>query len=208
MHAVGAAQRFLVAYPEGSSWGNIPWRSWNAGACCGYAKARRVDDVAFFDALLEDLQGAFPIDVSRVYVAGVSNGAMMAYRLACERSERIAGIASVGGTLSRTPCEPSGSVSVIALHGTRDRAVPYHGGCSDWGDPNRVDRSIPEIIRFWAQHNRCQRSPQITQDRAVEITRYAECAGGAAVALHTLQGGHHGWPKRSAQRIWDFFDAQ
>jgi polyhydroxybutyrate depolymerase len=59
-----------------------------------------VDDVAFLDALLDDLAGAYRVDPRRVFATGMSNGAMMAYRLASELSERIAAVAPVAGTMA------------------------------------------------------------------------------------------------------------
>src|SRR6266542_5157522 len=66
---------FVVAYPDGIG------RSWNAGSCCGPARQQRVDDVAFLAALIDHLGTAENVDPGRVFVTGVSNGAMMAYRL-------------------------------------------------------------------------------------------------------------------------------
>ncbi len=48
-----------------------------------------MDDVGFFIELLDDLARRTSVDRARVYATGLSNGAMMAYRLAAEASDRI-----------------------------------------------------------------------------------------------------------------------
>ncbi|MFM8734303.1 MAG: alpha/beta hydrolase family esterase [Pirellulales bacterium] len=78
---------FIVVYPEGS--GRLErMLSFNAGNCCGEAAARNVDDVAFVRHVLDDLEGIANVDRRRVFATGMSNGAMMSYRLASEMSDR------------------------------------------------------------------------------------------------------------------------
>ena len=93
-----SAEGFIVVYPDGTS-RRAPLLTWNAGHCCGYAMEQRVDDVAFISALIEDLAARFPIDRKRIYVTGMSNGAMMAHRLgselsysACKRACAVVGL--------------------------------------------------------------------------------------------------------------------
>ena len=76
---------FIAVYPNGT--GTHSSFFWNGGNCCGSAMQNKVDDVAFIDALLDDLLGAYPVDAQRVHAAtGMSNGAIMVYRLASELS--------------------------------------------------------------------------------------------------------------------------
>lgn len=95
-----------------------------------------MDDVGFIRELIDRLQRRYTIDGNRTYVAGYSNGAMMAYCLAAELSDRIAAAAAVAGTIGgrATPDsplitirEPAQPVSIIVFHGTSD-ALPYNGG--------------------------------------------------------------------------------
>ena len=71
---------FAVVFPDGVS------ATWNAGSCCGAAVTRKIDDVAFLVALVDDIAKKVPIDRGRVFAVGHSNGAMMAFRLGCEAS--------------------------------------------------------------------------------------------------------------------------
>jgi polyhydroxybutyrate depolymerase len=94
---------FFVVYPQGSL------DQWNA-----VLDGRVDDDVSYLTALLDHLEGSFPIDRTRVYVAGLSNGAAMAYRIGCALSDRVAAIAPVEG--SSPACQPSQPVSMVVVH--------------------------------------------------------------------------------------------
>jgi polyhydroxybutyrate depolymerase len=115
---------FVVAYPNGSGRLEDAIFTWNSGHCCGYALEHNVDDVGFLIALIDSLNKQYAIDPNRVYVTGMSNGAMMAYRTGAELADKIAGIAPVAGTIGGQvrykyppvfPDDPSEPVSVIAF---------------------------------------------------------------------------------------------
>ena len=97
MDALADAEGFLVVYPDGTGRMADKLLTWNAGTCCAYSVTNNVDDVGFTLALLADLEARQPVDRRRVYATGLSNGAMMAWRLAVEASDRIAAIAPVAG---------------------------------------------------------------------------------------------------------------
>ena len=209
MNALADAEGFIAAYPDGTSWMNTPWRSWNAGRCCGYAMARQVDDAGFLRALIGELERAYPIDPKRIYVAGLSNGAMMAYRAGCELSDRIAAIAPIAGALDRAACRPSDPVSLIVFHGTADVHVPYAGGR---GRHDRVDLPVAEAVRFWVERNGCRAAAERTVRDTVIEEDYGGCTGGAAVALYAIHGGGHRWfdrrrgdPLSATALMWEFF---
>ena len=88
---VAEREGVIVVYPDGSGAGaGRRLLTWNAGECCGYAQQARAGDVAIALAILKKLASELPIDRTRVYVTGHSNGAMMAYRVAAETADRIA----------------------------------------------------------------------------------------------------------------------
>jgi polyhydroxybutyrate depolymerase len=174
---------FIVVYPDGS--GRTTLATWNAGGCCGYARRQRVDDVAFVSALLDEVLADQPADPDRVFVAGMSNGAMMSYRLACELSDRITGIA------------PTRPVSVLAVHGTADQLVPFAGGPPSRPTPGNetwVNTSVADSVGFWVDHDGCRRPPVERTEGEVSTATYAGCARGSEVVLHTVAGGGHAWP--------------
>lgn len=90
LHALPGSESFIVAYPAGIA------RTWNAGACCGIAKKKQIDDLGFFDAMMTDISRRAGIR-PKAYVTGFSNGALMVYHLVCNRADRIGG----GGAIRR-----------------------------------------------------------------------------------------------------------
>ena len=136
---------FLVAYPDGLN------RAWNAGTCCGEPQRDNVDDVGFITTMVEAIKQEIPIDRARVYVTGMSNGAMMALRLGCQTGT-FAAIAPVAGTLL-TDCSQARPKSVLQIHGTADDRVPYNGGPGKAfainGNPRVDGPSVESVNATW-----------------------------------------------------------
>ena len=217
---------FLVVYPSGS--GRLAGvLTWNAGNCCGYAQEQDVDDVAFVRALLDDLAKAARVDPKRVYATGISNGGMIAYRLASELSDRIAAIAPVAGPMGTETCKPKRPVPVIHFHGTDDEFASFKGGKGAKSLSGTDFYSVEHSIRAWVKANGCKEEPATEQlpekvadgTKVVRIT-YGGGKDGAEVVLVVIEGGGHTWPGRaptlkvlgkSTQNIaandamWDFF---
>jgi poly(3-hydroxybutyrate) depolymerase len=104
-------------------WPNGVNRSWNAADCCGAAHARGVDDVGFLRALVARLSSEFPIDPTRVYVSGWSNGCMMAQRLAVEASDLIAAVGCMAGYLPLAELAASARLRA-AMRAAESQAFP------------------------------------------------------------------------------------
>jgi poly(3-hydroxybutyrate) depolymerase len=121
LESLAEAEGFAVVFPGGAG------GSWNAGGCCEPGTTEDSDDVAFLDEVIALTTDRVPIDQSRIGLTGSSNGAMMALRYACERSEVVASVAIVGGPLM-APCDLEDPVAVLALHGENDHVVPVGGG--------------------------------------------------------------------------------
>jgi len=195
LSALGDKANFIVVYPDGTGRLDDRLLTWNAGNCCGYALDNQVDDAGFIRALIEKLARDYPIDARRVYATGISNGGMMAYRLACELSDQIAAIAPVAGALN-VECKPTQPVSVIAFHGTNDQNVPFNGGAGSKSiDPHpRTDQSVAYAMVFWAQRDSCGATPTRDERGSIVHDTYASCANGTGVELYTVKGGGHAWP--------------
>ena len=99
---------------------------WNAGDCCGPQLG--VDDVGYIAAVIDTLVERNLADRNQVYLMGHSNGAMMAYRFACERPDMVRGVVSISGTLATQTCGNASGVSVLHIHGAQDENVPIEGG--------------------------------------------------------------------------------
>jgi polyhydroxybutyrate depolymerase len=212
---------FVAVYPDGN--GRTRLLTWNAGTCCGYARDQGIDDVRFVAAMLDELTSRYRIDPRRVYVTGLSNGAMMSYRIACELADRITAIAPVAGALNVDSCRPSRPLSVLVLHGTADPMVPYQGGPPTRTVPGAgswQNGSVPDAVAFWTTQDRCPSSPTQSRDGVVVRTSYGPCADGVEVNLYTIEGGGHAWPGGLKSRdaadeppplpdastlMWDFF---
>lgn len=192
---------FIAVYPDGT--GRLPrLHTFNAGDCCGEAAATGVDDVAFTRALLDDLAGVAAVDPRRIFATGMSNGAMMAYRLAAELSDRIAAVAPVGGPMGTNECRPGRAVSVMHFHGDADAFAPFAGGRGRGPSGTRF-RSVQDSIDAWVEANGCGRTPATEKlaDRAddgttVRQVRYGDGRDGSEVVLVVVEGGGHTWPGR------------
>lgn len=181
-----ATDEFIVVYPEGSG------GYWNGGFCCG---GKEVDDVGFLAALIDRLAGEYKIDRSRVFVVGVSNGAIMAYRFACDRADLIAAVASVAGAMIVEDCHPSRPVSIMELHGTADNSVPYNGGRVQ-PRAARAKADVPPtaaVVRKWVENNGCGADPTVTTEGPVSTSKWSACVANKSVTLMTVQGGSHTW---------------
>jgi len=208
MNVVADQEGFIVVHPQGVG------RTWNGGVCCGEASRDNIDDVGFINAVLDRLEQELCIDTQRVYATGMSNGAFLAHRLACELSERVAAIAPVAGVMGLASCTPSRPVPVLHFHGDADQVVRYDGYA---GYLSAADSS-----EGWAQRNGCDAAsqPSFALDD-VRCEQWGSCTGAATVQLCTVQGGGHTWPGgmplpllghttqtiSASQMAWSFFEA-
>ena len=180
------------------------------------------DDVSFIRDLLDTLESRLCIDPSRVYATGISNGAAMSVRLACDLADRVAAVGAVAGLYYPRDCPSTRPVPVIAFHGTDDPVVPFEGGQIAAGLRLSI-RPIEESAADWAKHDGCGRGPE--QERVAEsvrLVRYTGCEWEAAVDLYIIEGGGHTWPGAAidvpplgattheivaTDLIWAFFEA-
>lgn len=195
---------FIVVYPYGT--GRLASvLTFNGGNCCGYAMRNSIDDVEFTRQILDDLAKHLSIDSKRVYATGMSNGAIMAYRLASELSERIAAIAPVAGTMGINAIRAKRPVPVIHFHGSADESLPFGGGFGK-GLSDTNFYPVEQSIRDWVKANGCNEQPIVdtlsdTANDGTKIIRklYGGGKDGAEVVLIVVEGGGHTWPGREAR---------
>jgi polyhydroxybutyrate depolymerase len=205
---------FLLATPNGTRdlMGN---RFWNAtDACCDFFRSG-VDDVAYIDAVIDEIAARYTVDPARVFVVGHSNGAFMAHRYACDRSTRVAAIVALAGMQwkDQSHCSPSSPVSVLHVHGRNDETVKYDGGTMPNGAsyPGAV-----ETVGDWAKQDGCAGSLTAT-GRRLDLDRvvagdetveeaYTGCPAGTDVQLWTIERGAHvpAFNEHWAEAIWAF----
>lgn len=194
---LAATDGVLVVFPDGYGRGEVQLlRTWNAGDCCGPAVADDVDDVAFVRQLVEELAAEHPIDPRRVLVAGHSNGAAMAYRLACELSDVVVAIGVQSGPLGVEPCEPARPVSVLHVHGSDDANVPIDGGVGPEGISGVDFWPVRRGLAAIAAADGCASEPEVRtmgQDPVLTIETWDGCEGGSVVELVVVEGAGHAW---------------
>lgn len=167
----------------------------------------RTDDIEFVSALIDEIQSDLPVDPTRIYAVGFSNGGIFSNRLACELSDRIAAFGSVAGTMSDAvhylpePCDPPAPVPIVFIHGTEDDRVNFYEKSNAGPTASGSLWSVPDTVNFWVGINGCGESPTISDvpdvpDDGTQVTKevYGDCQEGAEVVLYTIEGGGHTWP--------------
>ena len=225
-----AAGGAILVYPDGTArYDRMRMlKTWNAGHCCGHAMKSKVDDVGFIRALIDEIIASDHADPRRIYVTGMSNGAMMTQRLGAALPGRIAAIAPVVGGLFGDEAVPPSPVSALIINGALDQSVRLEGGpgggrgASAWDGTPLKPASYQG--RFWAAANGCDPDPDAAQEKGgkVSIERY-RCPPGREVVRYVVNDNGHAWPggeKGSRQGdtpsdsmdatsvIWNFFMRQ
>ena len=226
MDSLADAQRFLVAYPNGTggAFGLYP-SDWNAGTCCGAANRDGIDDLGFISDLITEVAAHLPLDARRVYVAGFSSGAYMAYHAGCQLSPQIAAIGVVEGALADYSCAPTKPMPLFAVHGTTDPEVSYdQESPTPPGAVPSAAASLPPSVQYWSALNGCaaKTAKAATKNSSANVQQVTltTCTK-ADVTFYAIEGGTHGWPggpdapgalppmneMKASVLLWQFFIA-
>jgi polyhydroxybutyrate depolymerase len=170
-----AGDEAIVVHPDALG---EPERAWDTES---------LDDVRFFDALLEELSDGLCVDTARVFAAGHSSGGYFINLLGCVRGDGLRAIAPVaGGGPFDSDC--TGPVSAWIAHAEDDETVPLENG------ENSRD--------YWLETAACEESfDDVSPSPCVA---YEGCGAGLAVNWCVYDGGHD-WPSFGARGIWSFF---
>jgi polyhydroxybutyrate depolymerase len=141
------------AWPKGTS-NRSGQLYWDANPSCCNHDAQSPNDTAYVLAVIDDIAERFSLDKNQVTLMGLSNGAFMAYQLACENPERFSKLIAVAGAPPAScPALSSSGPSVLHIHGDSDEMVPLQGGKLD---PKA--ESFPSslaMLEQWAHEGKC-----------------------------------------------------
>ena len=189
---------FIVAALNGAVYDDVS--SWNAGNCCEYATTNQENDLLLASTVIDFVKSNYVVDAGRIWAAGHSNGGMMAYRLACDLSDKITSVAVVAGVLMDDTCNSVKPVSIFHIHGNLDTTVPFHGG-GKFETPN-VYFSLQEV----AYKNSCSGNPNESANEIEE--RYIwRCSNGVETQLVNFQEQSHAWATGYTEEILRFLFA-
>jgi polyhydroxybutyrate depolymerase len=192
----------IIVYPQGYG------RYWNdcRGTGTYDAKRLKVDDVAFFVAMINYYIDKFGIDDSNVFATGYSNGGQMCFKLAKERPELFRGIAAVCANLpagGNDDCAESGKpVSMLVMNGTSDPINPYGGGLVKAGDDKQrgevvsTSRTMQYLLTLDKGDSTSVKEypyPDLnTKDKSTAVRYTYNCAqtGKSVVLVKVINGGH------------------
>jgi polyhydroxybutyrate depolymerase len=197
---VGAA----TVYPDGL---DSFWNDGRIGRDGGLLHAS--EDVAFLDTLIARLVADKTVDPQHIYLAGVSNGGMMAIRMSCESKHKIAGIAVIAaGYPVGLKCQSNLPVQVMQFMGTDDPLAPFTGGpIKSRGDRGAV-KSAKQTFDYFLVRNRCNgtRSRNLPDTDPGDGTRVTLKTGtnceGAETQQFVIEDGGHSWPGAKPVLKW------
>ena len=199
MRSLAETDTFILVYPQGSCLdGSSHWN-----ACpTGNGNKSNADDFGFVEAMTNEILSQYNIDMERIYAAGYSNGGMMAYGLANYKSELIAAVGSVSGSMLDCTRPTSHPMPVIHLHGTSDGVLPYNGS-SDYN-------SAQSTLDHWINFNNTVLTPTVSSDNNIEHYVYDQGDSLVSVEHYKYIGGNHVWfsasyhGKDASELVWDF----
>ncbi|MEA3435752.1 MAG: PHB depolymerase family esterase [Thermodesulfobacteriota bacterium] len=207
-------EKLIIVYPEGEngSYGKPTWNDCRANSSVSSTAA----DVNFINSLIDKFSSEYHIDPNRIYASGMSNGGIMALRLAVELSDKIAAVAAIGAAMpDRSECGlPVNPISVLFMNGTADNYLPYNGGTIS--NPPNPDHgtifSTEESVNIWTTFDQTDTIPVVynfpdidTRDNST-VTRYTYSNGveGTEVILYKVVGSGHSAPSIQEQYSWLF----
>ena len=212
MNATADRHRFAVCYPQGERDGRGK-RCWNVGY--PFQADMPVDDIRFFEELIDHLHRRYGLSRRNVFCTGMSNGGDMCYLLAVRRPELFAALGPVAGFMSVSALREDESrqpVPLFEIHGTLDRTTHWEGDLENrdgWG----AYLPIPMAVGYWAAKAKCLRHridtlPQGADGLQPVAHRFTEGTDGCEVWLYEVLGGTHSWRRTgvdTCEELWRFF---
>jgi len=183
-------------------------RFWNASKSCCNRFKQEVDDIAYIDSLIEEINAKTPVDPKRIYLVGHSNGAFMSFTYAC-KTDKVAAIVAIAGAMDVNPdCTPATPVSLLNIHGTADQTIKVDGGVMN----DFAYTSAASTVDKFVAVNRCAQATAEKKDfepsiKGSETTIFDYVCGTHAELQYwkIAEGSHRPQlPKDFAQQVISF----
>jgi polyhydroxybutyrate depolymerase len=190
---VADTNEFIVVYPYGTGAFDKKLLTWNTWDCCGYAHKKNIDDISFIRKVLEFIKSKYKINDRMIYAAGMSNGGMMCYLVACEMSDVFAAVAPVAATMFPDgTCNPTNELSMIIFNSIDDQNIQYEGGVGEKSLVKVEKMPVQKVVDFWSNKSKCRFLNQI-DETDYQIIDLANSNGTEIILYKMLKGGHT-WP--------------
>ncbi|TLX75002.1 hypothetical protein E9993_11460 [Labilibacter sediminis] len=217
MNDIASSNGFAVLYPQGTS-DNTSNTFWNVGY--DFHKHVTIDDVDFIVQLTQFISQKFHHNPNNIFLTGMSNGAEMCYKIACEKPHSFKAIAPVAGMMLNTFLTNAQNISipVFSVFGTADDITRFDGDSTNsdgWG----AYPGIPSTIEYWALTNNCKELKIDTLKNVslndssyiIRQHRYSNSNSNDVLFYKVVNGGHD-WPGawgnmdvNISEEIWHFF---
>lgn len=193
------SNNFIIVYPQGLN------KQWRDGRDLSKAKKfkkilKNIDDVAFLKQIAHNLKQSHNADLSNIFITGMSNGAMMSYRVACEGKGFVKAFAPVTGVITHSiydQCNFIKPTSALIINGTKDPLVPYEGGqvrffFKKLGKIRSVEESFQKVSKL--NHCKSQTQTLLATTKKVQVNYASKCDQNSEVLLYKVIDGGHTWP--------------
>lgn len=204
---------FIAIYPDSRQWGGREeWRTWDTDNGL-LPPGQDANDVAFMRKIIETAEKEYLVDPKRIYMAGLSNGGMLAFRAAGELSDKLAAVAVVSSAMGGSEPPLRHPVSLLNIHGTADRLIPYDGLKNVPGSLKAIGlpnfKSTPYATDYWVDQNKITQHPIIVKTKDQTERKFLDTNTGVEVREISLQGSDHIPADFDAltTTIWDFFES-
>jgi len=141
-------------------------------------------------AIVDEVSADYCIDSRRVHVMATSSSELMAVKMACEASDRVASFtAGIGTSVPLLGCDPERPVPLLSFTGNPDRTF------------------VLELVEKWSEFNGCAPEP-VADDLGSGVTRrtYQQCQ--ADVVLYDILTLGHAWPVHESKGPGAAFTAE
>ncbi|MDJ0615083.1 MAG: prolyl oligopeptidase family serine peptidase, partial [Rhizobiaceae bacterium] len=199
------------------------WRLFSGLRNVTLANGLEADDRGLVFAIIQDLIAKKIADPDRIYLTGISDGAIMSYFLLCQKDSPFAAAVAIVGSMFEdhmNGCQPKYAPPLLVIAGTNDPILPYDG----WIFQTGREASVPETVEFWRKKQGCTgQSTKLMDDVAsddnsrVRIVEWNGCKIEGAIKLFRVEGGGHAvpdfepvsksWQKRSGGQNRDISSA-